>query len=202
MKCKVSAMERLRFGCDGKGIRTLICLSGCPLRCKFCANPYTWNSSENSRLYSAEELLDELSVDDVYFRATGGGITFGGGEPLLWAPFIRAFVEKAPSKWNFAMETSLAVPFKSVKTVADLIDVFFVDIKTLDRRTYIKYTGGAVGLAKRNLRRLIKLVGAERVIVRVPLIKGYVDAKQREKTVKKLKRMGATELDLFDYVCK
>ena len=80
MISRIAAVGRHRLGIDGKGIRTLVVFSGCPLRCKYCINPYTWDATKGN-LYTPQELLNRVSVDSVYFRATSGGITFGGGEP-------------------------------------------------------------------------------------------------------------------------
>ena len=99
-KGHVSAISRHRFEIDGTGIRTLIVFSGCSLKCKYCINPYTWNEPQKSVSYNAEELLKKIFVDSIYFEATHGGVTFGGGEPLLQAEFIAEFIDIAPKTCN------------------------------------------------------------------------------------------------------
>ena len=77
---------------------------------------------------------------------------------------------------------------------------FIVDIKTLDEKIYKEYTGADLNLAKENLEKLLKTVGSEKILVRVPLIEGYADEKSQEETVNKLLAMGFTHIDKFEYV--
>lgn len=81
------AICRHRIGIDGDGVTTLVGGAGCPLSCRWCLNK---NELKNAvpEWVTAEELLSRVKQDDLYFRATGGGITFGGGEPLLYPSFI------------------------------------------------------------------------------------------------------------------
>ena len=76
---------------DGDGITTLVAFHGCTLRCKYCLNPQCLNEEFVCRVVTPTELYDEVSIDDLYFTATGGGVTFGGGEPLIRSSFIREF---------------------------------------------------------------------------------------------------------------
>ena len=82
---------RHRLGIDGEGVTTLVAAWGCPLQCRFCLNPQCRDKNTPIKQITPEELFNMAKIDDLYFRATGGGITFGGGEPLLHAEFIRAF---------------------------------------------------------------------------------------------------------------
>lgn len=84
----VIGISRHRLGTDGKGVTTLVAFHGCPLRCKHCLNKECWEPEERFKRYTPQSLYDEVKVDDLYLRATGGGITFGGGEPCLQADFI------------------------------------------------------------------------------------------------------------------
>jgi pyruvate formate lyase activating enzyme len=71
---------------DGQGIRYVLFLSGCQLRCRFCHNPDTWQ--QGSQLISTEEILKDILHYRHFYTASGGGITVSGGEPLLQAPFV------------------------------------------------------------------------------------------------------------------
>lgn len=201
-KAFISSIGRHRFEIDGDGIRSLVVFAGCPLRCKYCVNPYTWDGSKKAVPFTPEMLLAKVSVDSVYFQATNGGITFGGGEPLLHANFIKEFIQIAPKCWNYIVETSLAVPFENIQTIADKIDTFVVDIKSMDSTVYHFYTGGDLTLAHTNLTRLIDMVGTERVTVRIPLIPGYADETSQATSVKQLLTMGVTNIDSFKYIVK
>lgn len=89
-KYLITDINRLRINSDGQGISTVIFLSGCPLKCKYCINPNTWQSKDG-KYYSVQELFDEIKLDRPYMMATNGGFTFGGGEPLLQYQLIQEF---------------------------------------------------------------------------------------------------------------
>ena len=76
-------LSRHRIGVDGAGVTTLVAFHGCPLRCQYCLNPKALSPNGVWKRYTPEELYNHVKQDDLYFRATGGGVTFGGGEPLL-----------------------------------------------------------------------------------------------------------------------
>ena len=77
-------VSRHRIGVDGEeGVTTLVAFHGCPLRCQYCLNPKALSSNGVWKRYTPEELYNHVKQDDLYFRATGGGVTFGGGEPLI-----------------------------------------------------------------------------------------------------------------------
>ena len=95
-----AAISRLRMATDGEGITTLVCAWGCPLRCKYCLNKFTWDENTKVRRYTPQELYDKVRLDSLYFEATGGGVTFGGGEPLLYADFSRNSVHCAVQNGN------------------------------------------------------------------------------------------------------
>lgn len=110
----IVSISRLRFGTDGQGITTLVGFYDCPLRCKYCINEQCHNMYTTRAYYYAEELIAKLSVDDAYFLMTGGGVTFGGGEPLLQADFIHELCMEMPAKWRCTMETSLYSPWENI----------------------------------------------------------------------------------------
>ena len=199
---KILSISRLRFGVDGKGIRTLIGFMGCPLRCKYCINSSSWDGTYTGKSYSVTELFDKVKIDNLYFLASGGGITFGGGEPLLHSDFIKEFIKIAPSEWSFNIETSLSVPFNKIECLTDLIDLFIVDIKSMDSEIYSSYTGGSLNLIKDNLLNLIDLVGADKILVRVPIIEGFSDSASQEKSINELKKLGITKIDRLTYITK
>jgi len=198
-KAGIFAIGRHRIETDGSGIRTLVVFEGCPLRCKYCINPYTWNGKQNGIIHSPEMLLQKVSVDSVYFHATKGGITFGGGEPLLNAKFILEFINIAPTSWNYTVETSLVVPLENLILIASKIDTFVVDIKSMDAEIYRAYTGCDLSLAITNLKLLLELVGSERIVVRVPIIPGYSDQQSQKDSADQLRKLGISNIDLFTY---
>lgn len=114
-KAKIFNIERAR-DVDGPGIRTLVGFCSCPLKCTYCLNKQALSSGEG-KWYSPESLLKEVQMDDTYFQSTGGGVTFGGGEPALQSEFIVRFREICPPEWTLAIETSLNVPQEHIEAI-------------------------------------------------------------------------------------
>ena len=192
------ALARLRMGIDGDGVTTLVAGAGCPLRCRWCINERLLRKASPEHI-TAAQLLERVRIDDLYFLASGGGITFGGGEPLLHAEFLRRFRSLAPAQWKIRLETSLAVPAEQLMPAAEAADEFIVDCKDMNPEIYRLYTGGDHSLMVSNLCRLLDLVGAERIVVRVPLIPDYNTAEDQANSVSSLKALGITRFDLFTY---
>lgn len=195
------SLSRLRMGIDGPGVTTLIAGAGCPLRCRWCINEKLLREAPAEPV-TAQELYARVKIDDLYFRASGGGVCFGGGESLLHADFIRAFRAVCPADWTICAETSLAVDPALVRTAAEAVDRFIVDCKDWDEDIYRRYTGASGARMKENLRLLLSLVGPERVLVRVPLIPEYNTPDDQGRSVAALQALGVTDFDVFSYVIK
>lgn len=196
------AVSRHRIQTDGQGVTTLCGFYGCPLRCKYCLNPHSFNEKTKTTMMTPQELYDKVKIDNIYFVATNGGVTFGGGEPLLYADFLKEFREICGDKWRLCAETSLNVGKDAVALAAGCIDEFFVDIKDTNCYIYKKYTGKTNEKVIENLKILISLVGSERIVIRIPLIKDFNSEKDRENSVSLLKSLGFTRFDLFEYKIK
>ena len=83
---------------DGPGIRTVVFLQGCPLRCRWCHNPESNSCASHAvggQTLSVGQVLAEVQKDEIFYRNSGGGITLSGGEPLAHAEFTRALLERA-----------------------------------------------------------------------------------------------------------
>lgn len=195
------SLARLRMGTDGIGVTTLAAGAGCPLHCRYCINKRLLAEAP-VEFISAEEMLERVRTDDLYFRATGGGITFGGGESLLHAAFIRRFREVCPREWRISAETSLAVPKEYLLLSVNAIDEYIVDCKDMNPDIYRSYTGGDAKLMKDNLEFLLTACGPERILVRVPLIPEFNTDRDRDASVDCLQKMGVHRLDLFEYVIR
>ena len=186
---KIAGLSRLRVETDGPGIRTLVHLSRCPILCRYCLNPEL-RSGRPGKPYTPEWLLKELACDDVYFRASGGGVTFSGGEPACRSDFIEQFRSICPDHWTIAIETSLNVLPRHIEQLIDCIDLWIVDIKDMDEAIYRKYTGVSNARVLSNLRYLAEQVPKERVLVRVPLIPWYNTPANVKESVKAIGEMG------------
>lgn len=195
---EVIGISRHRIDTDGSGVRTLIAVNGCPLRCKYCINPHSWNGNGKVNNYSAFDLVGFLNVDELYFEFTGGGVTFGGGEPLLYAECIQDFAENWGQEYSVILETSLYVPLEKLKCVTGLIEQYIVDIKSMNPSIYEAYTGQSDNqLVINNLKFLLGQEGPDKVLVRVPQIPGYTTEADVEASVRTLQKLGCTQIDVY-----
>lgn len=149
-----------------------------------------------------EELYNRVKQDRLYFLATGGGVTFGGGEPLLYPGFIAEFRNICGGEWKICAETSLAVPAENVKRAAGVIDRFFVDCKDTDPVIYKSYTGKSSDTMTENLKMLVSLVSPDRITARLPLIPGFNSKSDVDASEKFLLSLGITDIDRFTYTVK
>lgn len=195
----VMAISRLRMATDGAGVTTLVVSQGCPLRCQYCLNPFTWKEAAPARAYTPEELLEATRQDSLYFCATGGGITFGGGEPLLHSSFIAAFHSIAPADWRINIETSLQVPEENLRAILPFVHTLIVDCKDLHPDIYQAYTGRTPDRMLANLALAAQHLPPEQILVRVPLIPGFNTPALQEENAGTLRAMGFSHLDLFPY---
>lgn len=200
----VISINRHRLKTDGVGVSTLVGAYSCPLSCKYCLNPVAWNPDtlKKCRQMSAQELYDHVKIDDLYFLATNGGITFGGGESLLHADFISAFREVCGPKWRLTVESSLNVPTSQLEKILPVIDDYIIDIKTMNPDIYQAYTGKDNSLVLKNLKLLRAQVQPEHIRIRIPLIPDYNTKEDTDRSVSILKEMGFTDLEVFPYVQK
>lgn len=199
VKAQLVCYSRHRLATDGQGVTTLVIFHGCPLRCKWCINPYTFDPNTKYTQTTPVELYEKLKVDDIYFRATGGGVTFGGGEPLLYADFLHGFRALCGDSWHLCAETSLNVPWENVEKASECIDTFYIDCKDTDPSIYRSYTGKDNALMLENLEKLAEKIPSERIVVRLPLIPEFNTDADRKKSEKLLSEMGITQFDLFEY---
>ena len=195
----VIAVSRLRMKIDGPGITTLVCFHGCPLRCHWCINPFSFALETKRNHMSAQQLYEQVRLDELYFLSTGGGVTFGGGEPLLYPTFLQEFRQVCGGEWHLCAETSLSVPWENVEQAAICIDHFYVDCKDTDPAIYRRYTGQDNALMLENLKRLLVLVGPERITVRVPVIPDFNTEENQQDSRATLEVMGIRNFDLFTY---
>ena len=198
-KYDICHISRLRMGIDGEGIRELILTAGCPLRCKYCINPFTWDGDAHIEQLSAQEIYDRIKLDRPYILATNGGITIGGGEPLLQPELFRDMREVCEPAMTIYVETSLNVPWKNVETASEYIDCFYIDIKAISADVYGKYTSGKLDTVLDNISKLVSRVGSNKAVIRIPIIPEYTNKNDQHRAVETLKEMGIQKFDLFKY---
>lgn len=198
----VFGIERHRMHTDGIGVTTLVGTYGCPLSCKYCINTYAKDTNilEKVRYYTAQELYDVLKKDELYFLATGGGVVFGGGEPLLHAHFYKEFKELCKNKWRLTVETSLNIDLQVVEESIDIFEDYIIDIKDMDPKIYKNYTLMDNNRVIENLRFLLSKVSTANICVRVPHIYDYNTNEDVKRSIRFLKKMGIELIDEFTYI--
>ena len=196
------AINRHRLTTDGEGVTTLVGFHGCPLHCEYCLNPQCLQADGVWCRLTPGELYSEGEIDDLYFVATGGGICFGGGEPLLRSDFIKAFAEIMNPEWKLTIETSLNVPLENVKAIASLVQMWYVDIKDMNPDIYKAYGCKENKQVISNLQWLAANGYADKVIIRLPLIPEYNTDEDRQQSQQQLEEMGFTNFDKFNYIVR
>ena len=196
------AINRHRLTTDGEGVTTLVGFHGCPLHCQYCLNAQCLQADGVWCRLTPGELYSEVEIDDLYFMATGGGICFGGGEPLLRSDFIKAFAEIMNPEWKLTMETSLNVPLENIKAIASLVQMWYVDIKDMNPDIYKAYGRKENKQVVSNLQWLAANGYADKVIIRLPLIPEYNTDEDRQQSQQQLEEMGFTNFDKFNYIVR
>lgn len=128
---------------DGPGIRLVVFLQGCPLRCVYCHNPDTqaMQTAENL-LMSPTEILDQLEKQRPYFKTTGG-LTLSGGEPTVQAQELIELCIQAKAKgFHIALDTNGFIHSSVVRQLYDLTDLVILDVKHINDAFHKKLTGG------------------------------------------------------------
>lgn len=169
------ALCRHRMGSDGAGVTTLAAARGCPLRCKYCLSPQALKEETPARMVAPEELYEMTRVDDLYFQATRGGVTFGGGEPTAGGQFFLDLVQTAHDEGlHVTVDTCGFCPEDRFDKTIGLADLFLFDCKHMDPEQHKKLTGQDNALILRNLE--AALSSSTEVRVRMPLMPGLNDS--------------------------
>lgn len=134
----VSSIETTGF-VDGPGIRVLVFLQGCPLRCLYCHNPENLALKTEKTLMTPDQVVKKVKRYSSYFGKEGG-VTFSGGEPLLQRDFLLATLKKCKEEGiNTAIDTSGCA--EKFEELLDYVDTVILDIKAVDPEDYRKLTG-------------------------------------------------------------
>ena len=157
---------------DGPGIRSTLFFHGCPLRCLWCCNPEAWAGT--GAPMAAEAILEAVERDRVFYRRSGGGVTFSGGE-ATGQPEQLGFLARRlhDSGIHLALETCGHFPWKANGAALALMDLVYFDLKHMDSAVHARLTGRPNGLILANARRLARR--GTPMILRLPLIPGCND---------------------------
>ncbi|WP_373898203.1 pyruvate formate-lyase-activating protein [Haloimpatiens sp. FM7315] len=136
---KFHSMESMGL-VDGPGIRTVVFLQGCALRCAYCHNPDTWNLSEGKEI-TPKELVDKLLRFKTYFVKSGGGVTFSGGDPLLQPDFLLETLKLCKQKGIDTAIDTAGHGFGEYDEILKYTDLVLLDVKHIEKDDYNKLTG-------------------------------------------------------------
>lgn len=160
---------------DGPGVRCVVFLQGCPLRCRYCHNPDTWAFDAGTEM-TAEELTRRLLRYRPYFGREGG-VTLSGGEPLAQPRFVREVLQRCKEQGiHTAVDTSGACLNDDVREALDYTDLILLDLKHADPARYHDLTGGSLEATLTFLRE----VAARQIPlwVRQVIVAGWTDTEQ------------------------
>lgn len=161
---------------DGPGIRFVIFMQGCTLKCKYCHNRDTWNVKAGKEI-SINELIKEILNYKTYFDNSGGGVTVSGGEPLLQAEFVTELFKKLKELGiHTALDTAGSIPLSSeIKELLKYTDLVLLDIKHIDDEKSKQLTG----FSNKNNLEFAKYLNNVNIPVwiRQVLVPGYTDDK-------------------------
>ena len=139
---------------DGPGLRYVVFMQGCKLRCIFCHNPETWKSNEGEKITS-DELIKRILRYKNYYQ--NGGVTFSGGEPLLQKDFLLDLLKKCQeNNLHTALDTA-GVGIGNYEEILKYTDLVILDIKAVDEENYHKITGSSMAEFNKLLEVVIKL---------------------------------------------
>jgi len=231
-RARILRIEKLS-SYDGDGLRSVVFLKGCPLRCQWCSTPESHematdfgvrqgkcthcltcvdNCPERAIAYdagqdlfitdmkrcsdcrqcvddclagartaygytaTADEILQEVAKDSVFYYHSGGGVTVSGGEPFLQSDFLRELLEGCLLQGiNTAVETCGHVAWDAIEGVLPFIDTLFYDLKHMDDAVHKRLTGVGNRLILDNLQKIDRNAQAHNIIVRLPAIPGLND---------------------------
>lgn len=210
---------------DGPGIRTVVFLKGCPMTCPWCSNPETQHiepqvmfepslcigcglcengcptgaRSVRGKEMTVSEVLEAVTQDVAFYRKSGGGVTFSGGEALMQDDFLAALAEACRKEgFHTCLETAGAASSAAVNRVLPHMDLVLFDLKIMDIGLHNELLGFPLEMVIDNLKRFVE--SGKEVIARVPVIPGYTDAKNNlEAIALLLEETGVSRVNLLPY---
>ncbi len=177
---------------DGPGVRFVLFMQGCPLRCAFCHNPETWETGCGT-VMTPEEVLTRVLKYRNYF-GQNGGITVSGGEPLLQPEFVYELFSLCKSHGiHTTLDTSGCILNDKIKKLLSVTDLVLLDYKMTNKQDYKKYTGASIDDVNAFLTYLNDT--GINMWIRHVVIKDITDSKENALFLKNLK-------DKFSYIQK
>lgn len=174
---------------DGNGIRTIVFLKGCVLRCRWCCNPESQEYDIQTMMVQGKpkvigrdvtvaEVMKTVEKDRQYYWRTGGGLTLSGGESLCQPEFARALLQAAQeSGISTAMESMGCAKWETIEKLLPYLDQYLLDIKHMNPRKHKEFTGRSNELMIENAMKIAKS-GMTELSIRVPVIPGFNDTEE------------------------
>ncbi len=187
---------------DGDGIRTIVFLKGCVLRCRWCCNPESQEYAIQTMKVSGEpkiigrdvtvdEVMEIVEQDRPYYYRSGGGLTLSGGESLCQPEFARDLLRGAKERGiNTAMESMACAKYKVIESILPYLDHYLLDIKHMNPAKHKEFTGKSNELMLENAKK-IACSGQVRLSIRIPVIPTFNDSEEEIRAIARY----AKELD-------
>ena len=271
LECETAAMGSATSGLifniqrfaihDGSGVRTLVFMKGCPLKCQWCSNPEGQKGHPETgfidarcvgvescqarcveacpeqaislspegkpvidraacirsgscsaacyygalelvgREMTVEEVLSEVEKDRPFYRRSGGGVTIGGGEPLMQAEFVAELLGACQERHlHTAIETTGFASPRHLRRVLEHVDLVYFDIKHIDPVRHEELTGVSNQRALENLQQVLSADEHYRVIIRITTVPGFNDSEENiSATARLVADLGFEEIELVPY---
>lgn len=195
---------------DGSGIRTTVFFTGCPLECRWCANPESQNRYASiadtmkdetycGHIYTVNEVMEEVRKDIPFYNESGGGMTLSGGEPLQQPLFAMALADAARQEnIHVAVETTGFAKADIFAEALTHVDMLLYDFKHCNREIHKEQTGVYNDVILENLRQALKT--DIEVLIRIPIIPNFnSDLSVAKKTANIFKELGVKEVHLLPF---
>ena len=184
---------------DGPGIRFVVFMQGCHLKCKYCQNRDTWDINSGEQ-YTVKQVVEKIMRYKNYIVASNGGVTLSGGEPLLQQDFvISLFQELKKQNISTCLDTSgMFTITDKIKQIVDLTDIFLLDIKSINDETCKWLTGSSNSLELE----FAKYINEKnkRIWIRQVLVPGITDKKEDLLKLKEfLKTINVEKFEFLPY---
>ncbi|MDD4851187.1 MAG: glycyl-radical enzyme activating protein [Gemmiger sp.] len=197
---------------DGPGIRTIVFLKGCVLRCRWCCNPESQSFEIEPRVIAGKtvmvgrdvtvaEVMETVEKDRAYYRRSAGGLTLSGGESLCQPAFARDLLRAAQEVGiSTAMESMGCAPWPDIAAILPYLDTYLLDIKHTNSEKHRAYTGKGNELMLENAQK-IAASGLTDLIIRVPVVPGFNDTPAEVESIARFAESlpGVTQIHLLPY---
>lgn len=197
---------------DGPGIRTIVFLKGCVMRCKWCCNPESQSYEIEEMLVdgkpkvigrdvTVKEVMEIVDKDATYYRRSGGGLTLSGGESLCQPEFAYALLKTAKARGlNTAMESMGCAKYETIENILPYLDTYLMDIKHTNPKKHQEFCGRDNILMLENARKIAES-GLTRLVIRVPVIPTFNDTVEEISDIARFadKLPGVEKIHLLPY---